>query len=157
MNKIIITIISLFFLSNSGFAQIKEGEPEFRRKNNNTNNLILGIFNPNNFTMNHSLNFSMVNSRYGNIGITSYTNSMNYKFNDKLNIQADITMQYSPFTKTSFGSAFDNQLQNDLNGLTLSRVKLNYKVSDNAFINVEFRNGNNGLYDDRYYDPYYWR
>jgi len=82
---------------------------------------------------------------------------MNYKFNDKLNIQADITMQYSPFTKTSFGSAFDNQLQNDLNGLTLSRVKLNYKVSDNAFINVEFRNGNNGLYDDRYYDPYYWR
>lgn len=157
MIKTILFIISLTIFSTSVNAQIREGNNDYRKRNNNTNNLILGIFNPNNFSMQHSLNFSMVNTRYGNIGITSYTNSMNYKFNDDLNIQADITMSYSPFTKTSFGSSFDNQLQNDINGLALSRLKLIYKISDNAFINVEFRNGNNYLYEDRYYDPFYWR
>jgi hypothetical protein len=75
---------------------------------------------------------------------------MNYKVTDRLNISADVKLQYAPYVSSSFGSAFSQGLQNDLNGLSLSRISLDYKVSDNSYIKFEYRK-----IDDMYYYNHY--
>lgn len=158
MKKILLITALILSLSSNIFAQKKPGDTKLDGLNKNTNNLILGIFNPNNFSMKHSLNFSMLNSEYGNVSIASYTNSLNYKFNDKLNIRADITMQYSPFASSRFGGSYNQMLRDDLSGISLSRVDVDYQISDNAFLKVQFRNMKNYMMDDYYYrDPFYNR
>jgi hypothetical protein len=138
MKKVIIILISVFVLNCASYAQFKRPE-DGNKINRNTNNLILGIFNPKNFTMNHSFQVSMLSSGFGNVSVTSYVNSMNYKVTDRLNISADVKLQYAPYVSSSLGGAFTKGLQNDLNGLSLSRVSLDYKVSDNSFIKLEYR------------------
>jgi hypothetical protein len=157
MKKILLISALILSLSSSAFAQKKPEDVKLGGLNKNTNNLILGIFNPNNFSMKHSLNFSMVSSSYGNISIASYTNSLNYKINDKLNVRADITMQYAPFASSQFGSSYSQMLRDDLNGISLSRLDVDYKIADNAFIRVQFRNMNSYQMDDYYYNPFYSR
>ncbi|HEX2786327.1 MAG TPA: hypothetical protein VHP32_00340 [Ignavibacteria bacterium] len=157
MKKILLISALILSLSTGVSAQKKPDDVKLGGLNKNTNNLILGIFNPNNFSMKHSLNFSMVSSKYGNISIASYTNSLNYKINDKLNVRADITMQYSPFASSQFGSSYSQMLRDDLNGISLSRLDVDYKVADNAFIRVQFRNMNSYQMDDYYYNPFYNR
>lgn len=133
----------------SAYPQFKKPE-DGNRINRNTNNLILGIFNPKNFSMNHSFQVSMLSSSYGNVSLTSYINSMNYKVTDRLNISADVKLQYAPYVSSSMGGAFANSLQNDLNGLSLSRLSVDYKVSDNSYLKLEYRK----IDDMYYYNPY---
>ncbi len=158
-----LTLVFIFTVSiaSSSFAQYK---PIDKKKTDNTNrttdNLILGIFNPKNFTMKHSFGLSMMNSSYGNVSLASYTNSMNYKFSDKLNISADVSMQYSPYASSSLGKSYSTDLQNSLSGIYLSRASLDYKLSDNSSIKVEFRNMNsyqNDYFNNVNYNPFYNR
>ena len=158
MKKPIFVILLVFFAAYQINAQYKnptDGKPI----NRSTNNLILGIFNPKNFSMNHTLQVSMISSRYGNISLTSYINSMNYKVNDRLNVSADVRLQYSPYVSSNMGPAYAKSLQNDLNGLSLSRLSVDYKVSDNSYIKLEFRNMGdayyNGYYDDNFFNRRY--
>lgn len=152
MKKIsIIIIIIISIISTTAFAQYKK--PEYNPNlNKSTSNLILGIFNPKNFTMNHSFQVSMLSSAFGTISVTSYINSMNYKFSDKLNVSADVKLQYAPYVSSGLGNGFSKDLQNDLNGLSLSRLTLDYKISENSYLKLEYRK-----LDDLYYgyDPYY--
>lgn len=158
MKKILLITALVLSLSSNVFAQKKPGDIKLDGLNKNTNNLILGIFNPNNFSMKHSLNFSMLNTSYGNVSIASYTNSLNYKINDKLNVRADVTMQYSPFASSQFGGAYSQMLRDDLSGISLSRVDVDYKISDDAFIKFQYRNMKNYLMDDYYFnDPFHSR
>jgi len=136
--KKLIVILSLLVIISNAEAQFKKPD-EGRKINKSTNNLILGIFNPKNFSMTHSFEVSMMSSRFGNISVTSYINSMNYKFSDRLNVSADVKLQYAPYVSSSFGKNYANSLQNDLNGLSLSRLSLDYKISDNANVRFEFR------------------
>lgn len=156
MKKILITIVLCGLLTGASFGQYK---PYDKPANQTTNNLILGIFNPKNFSMNQSLQVSMLTSRYGNISMTSLTNSMNYKFSDKLNVSADVSLQYVPYANSVFGKDASTSLQNSLSGIYLSRVSLDYKISDNSFIKFEYRNLNSGYYNDYwgngYYDHFY--
>ena len=147
-------MIFVLALNCISYAQFKRPE-DGSTINRTTNNLILGIFNPKNFTMNQSFQVSMISSAFGNVSLTSYVNSMNYKVTDRLNISADVKLQYAPYVSSSFGSAFSQGLQNDLNGLSLSRLSVDYKISDNSFIKFEFRNLNDGSYYDGYgyYNP----
>ncbi len=156
MKKLTLLLISVFVLNCLSFAQFKRPE-DGSKINRNTNNLILGIFNPKNFSMSHSFQVSMLSSGFGNVSVTSYVNSMNYKVTDKLNVSADVKLQYAPYVSSSFGPAYSKGLQNDLNGLSLSRLSVDYKVSDNAFIKLEYRKlddmyYNNNPYNDFYYD-----
>jgi len=144
MKKITLLLITVLFVNCVSYAQFKRPE-DGSQINRTTNNLILGIFNPKNFTMNHSFQVSMLSSAYGNVSLTSYVNSMNYKVTDRLNISADVKLQYAPFVSSSFGSAFAQGLQNDLNGLSLSRLSVDYKVSENSYIKLEYRK-----FDDMY-------
>lgn len=152
--KKLLVILSLLLIISNAEAQFKRPD-EGRKINKSTNNLILGIFNPKNFSMTHSFEVSMMSSRFGNISVTSYLNSMNYKFSDRLNVSADVRLQYAPYVSSSFGKSYANSLQNDLNGLSLSRLSLDYKISDNANVRFEFRKFDEMNYYNNYYgSPY---
>ena len=112
----------------------------------------LGLLNPENFNMRHSLSFSYLSS--GNVGLSlaSYTNSMFYKISDPLNVRFDVTLQGSPFGN------YGGIQQNELSRLYLSRAELNYRPSENMFIRLQFNQIPLGTYfDDGYgllYYPY---
>ena len=154
MKKILLAIVILVFTAGVSNAQLID-DPK-KDLNQSTNNLILGIFNPNNFSMNHSFEVSYLSSSYGSASVTSYVNSMNYKFNDKFSVSADIRLQYSPFASSVHGANFSEQLQKDLSGISLSRLSVNYKLSENSFIKLEYRNVKNSLYNNGFYDQDYY-
>ena len=147
MKKFILILICFSFLSVTLNAQYKE--PNL----NNRDKYLFGIFNPSNFTMQHSFQVNYITTSYGSASLTSYINSMNYKISDKLNISADITMQYSPFVNSSLGKDFSNKMQNDLSGIYLSRLSLDYKISENTYLNFQFRRINDGMFYD-YDNPF---
>ena len=151
MKKTIIIVFLCVFAFSGAYSQYKKTDNEL---NKSTNNLILGIFNPKNFSMSQSFQVSMLSSKYGSVSLTSLVNSMNYKISEKLNVSADVRLQYSPYTSSVFGSQYAKGLQNDLSGLYLSRVSLDYKLTENSFIKFEYRNLNDGSYYNGLYNPY---
>lgn len=109
----------------------------------------LGIFNPANLTMHHSFGLSYTGfggSDYMALGV--YTNNLNYKFNDRLNFLMDASVINSPYN--SFGSDFSK----NLNGIYITRAALDYKISDNARISVEYRMLPMGMGYGYGYNPY---
>ncbi len=152
MKHLLILLISLVII-NTGYSQFKPIEKKKNPYTAQTGNLILGIFNPKNFSMSHSFNVSMLSSGTGNLSLTTYTNSMNYKFNEKLSVSADVSMQYSPFASSVYGTGYSNQLQKDFSGVFLSKASLDYKISETASIKFEYRNIQNDPYG--YYNPFY--
>ncbi len=155
MKYILIVLLSLVVIVNSGYSQFKPIDTRSTPYTSSTGNLILGFFNPKNFTMNHSFNVSMLSTSTGNISLTSYTNSMNYQFSKKLSVSADVTMQYSPFASSVYGTGYANQMQKDFSGLNLSRASLNYKISENSSIKFEYVNERNNPYSYNPYNPFY--
>ena len=157
MKKLVLLIALIFIINSVSYSQFKRPE-DGNKINKTTNNLILGIFNPKNFSMRHSFQVSMLSSRYGNMSVTSYVNSMNYKVSDRINVAADIKLQYAPYVSSSFGSSYAKGLQDDLNGISLSRLSVDYQVSENAFIKLEYRHLDESSFYDPYnrYNPYYY-
>lgn len=153
MKRILAAI--LLVISSAGISNAQLIDKDSKKElNKSTNNLILGIFNPANFSMNHRFEVSVFSSSYGDASVTSYINSMNYKFNDKLSVSADISLQYSPYANSVYGANYSEQLKNDLSGINLSRLSLDYKISDNSFLKIEYRNVKSSLYDYGLYDRY---
>lgn len=153
MKKLIALVAILTTLSGVTTAQYKS---DVNKVNSTTNSLILGIFNPRNFSMKHSFQVSMLTSPYGTFSVTSYINSMEYKFSEKLKVSADVKLQYSPYANSSLGKDYSTAIQNDLTGLKLSRLSLDYKISENSNLYFEFRNLD-GIYPyDRYYSPFFY-
>jgi len=151
MKHILIVLISLVIV-NSGFSQFKPVETKKSPYTQSTGNLILGIFNPKNFSMSHSFNVSMLSTQTGSLSLATYTNSMNYQFSKKLSVSADVSMQYSPFASSVYGAGYSNQMQKDFSGLSLSRASIDYKLSENSSIRFEYRNLQGDPYG--YYNPY---
>ncbi|MCE1165961.1 MAG: hypothetical protein LWX07_11235 [Bacteroidetes bacterium] len=158
MRKISFLIVIALFLSMTANAQYKKPE-EGNKINRSTNNLILGIINPKNFSMSQTFQVSMLSTSFGSVSVTSYINSMNYKVSEKLNVSADVKLQYAPYVSSSFGNSYSKMLQNDLNGLSLSRLSVDYKISENSSLKFEFRKLDDLYYynhtGDYYYDRFY--
>ncbi|MGB9695651.1 MAG: hypothetical protein ACP5P3_06035 [Ignavibacteria bacterium] len=153
MKKLFIAVLVLITLGNLTQAQYKS---DVNKVSSTTNSLILGIFNPKNFSMKHSFQVSMLTSSYGTFSVTSYINSMEYKFSEKLKVSADVKLQYSPYANSYLGKGYSTAVQNDLTGLKLSRLSLDYKISENSNLYFEFRNLD-GIYPyDRYYSPFFY-
>lgn len=159
MKRLIAVLILIIITSNFSIAQYKGDDSKnpnsLKPYNKSSNNLILGFINPNNFTMNHSFNVSMMSTSYGNVSLTSYINTMNYRISDRFNLSADVKMQYSPFASSNLGPSYATSLQNNLNGIFLSRASLNYRLSDYSSINVEYRRIDESDYYNNYYNPFY--
>lgn len=148
----LITVISIN-------AQYKDQPTELDVKGgivNDYSSSLFGFFNLNNFKMSHTFDLSYQTSGFGNIALTTYTNSMIYKFNDQLNIQADISLVNSPY------NSFDKNFAQNINGLYLSRAQINYKPTKDMTIMFQYRNIPATSYNPyswyrygSYYDPFY--
>lgn len=154
--KKLFLIALLILVSDISFGQFKGYDDKGNYKQKQTGNLLFGFINPNNFSMRHSFNVSMMTMGTGNVSVTSYINSMNYRFSDKLNISADVKFQYSPYASSSLGNSYASALQKDLSGISLSRASLNYKISDNAFINFQYRKYDQTDYYNNYNNPFFY-
>lgn len=141
-------IILLLFASSISFAQFKsESEKTLDIKsgitNYNPSSLFLGFINLNNLEMHHSLSMSYgASSNYG-VALSTYTNSLSYKFSDNLKLELDASIVNTPYN--TLGDSFTNSI----NGIYLSRAQLNYKPSENTNIVLQFRSG-----PGAYYNPY---
>ncbi|MBL7128548.1 MAG: hypothetical protein ISS16_06140, partial [Ignavibacteria bacterium] len=64
--KFVFTLVVSFLITSLSYGQYKRIEDKDKSElNRSTNNLILGIFNPNNFSMKHSFQVSMLSTKYG--------------------------------------------------------------------------------------------
>jgi len=158
MRKLALTAVIIALVTGISFSQFKEIPKETQSKLKSGNGLILGFINPKNFSLTHSINLSYQTMGNSNVSLTSYTATLGYKVMDNMNISADVTMQYSPYA--SIGSnnpAANKNFQNSFNGVSLSRVSLDYKPFKNMFITIDYVNTKNNQYwYDNNYNNRFW-
>lgn len=162
MRKITLIAVLLALVTSISFSQFKEIPNKTKTKlKSNGNGLILGFINPKNFTLTHSINMSVQTGGNSSVSLASYTATLDYRILKNLNISADVTMQYSPYA--SIGSnnpAINKDFQNSFNGISLSRVSLDYQPFKNTYISIDYYNNSNNLYnyyDNNYYNRFYGR
>lgn len=143
MKKLFFLIIFASVTINAQFKDDLNKQPDIKSGILNNGSSFFGLFDPNNFKMSHTIDLSYQTSGFGNIALSTYTNSMFYKLSDKLNFQADISLVNSPYN--SFGRDFAKQI----NGIYLSRAQINYKPTDNMNIIFQYRS-----YPASYYSPF---
>jgi hypothetical protein len=114
---------------------------------------LFGWFDPTKFSMRQSVDFSYATMGGQGVSLGTYTNSMMYEFSEKLNMQADLSLSYSPYN--SF-STFNGR-KNDLSGLTLSRAQVNYRPWENVIFQVQYRQipYMNSLYYSPFANPWF--
>lgn len=146
-------LFSIVLFSVCLFAQFKDTKPVNIREGivkNENSSTFLGFFNPQNFSMHHSLSMSYsAGSNYG-LALGIYTNTMGYKFTDNLNIEVDASLVNSPYS--TFGDSFAKQI----NGLYLSRVSLNYQPTESTSVSLQFNQSPFGYYSGYYNSPFYF-
>jgi hypothetical protein len=107
----------------------------------------LSNFFQNNVTMSHSysMSFGAVGGSYQNVN--AYTNTLNFMFTPDFTGRLDVSFLHSPFG----GSGFVNT-NNNLGGQVIIRnAELNYKLGDNARIQLQYQQLPAGY---GYYNPY---
>ncbi len=156
MKKTTIFLFALLLISNITFSQFKNIPLETQTKLKN-NNLILGFINPNNFTIEHSFNMSYGTIGSASVSLASYTARLGYLINKNMKLSADVTMQYSPFASLgSSNTGLNQSFQNSFNGINLSRVSFDWKISKNAYLSFNYINNKNNNYFN-YNNPFgYW-
>jgi hypothetical protein len=107
---------------------------------------LFGWFDPEKFSMRHSLGFSYQAAGGQGISLGTYTNMMSYRLAENLDAQADVSMQYSPFNSLpTFGGK-----RQDLSSIYLSRAELNYRPWENFQVRLQYRQLPYGYY----YSPF---
>jgi hypothetical protein len=113
--------------------------------------LFMGWFDPEKFHMSHSFSMSYMTGGGQGLSLGTYTNSMTYRFSDKIDARADLSMMYSPYnTLGSFNGA--GKGKNDFSSIFLSRAEVNYHPWENVRFKLEFRQS---PFYNPYYSPYY--
>ncbi|NOX64928.1 MAG: hypothetical protein GXO85_03810 [Chlorobi bacterium] len=142
----------LLFLTSISFSQFKDGDKNAPTIHDgltgySSSGFLSSIFNPNNFQMNQSV--SMSYSAFGGNGValSTYTNSMAYRFSNNLNIQVDASLVVSPY------SSFGREHQKAINGIYLSRAQLNYSPTKNMHLSIQYLSAPPGSY---YYSNNFW-
>jgi len=152
MKKILVLLALILLMSTVTYAQFKDqlpGTSEVQSslvRPDDGNSLLLGFFDPANFSMRHTFSMSYMTAGGQGLALGMYTNSMSYKISDPLTLSADVSLLNSPYS--SLGSKFSQSLD----GIYLTRADLNYHPSNNFQIDLRF--DQNPMY--RYYSPYYY-
>lgn len=92
-----------------------------------------GLFDPSKFNMQHSFSLSYTSVAGQGISLGVYTNSMQYKFSDNLDVRTDISLMTSPF------NTLGKDAQSSLSGLFLNRAELNYRPWQNTLLQISYR------------------
>lgn len=146
MKKIFVITTLIILISGVSFAQFKDIPSETKNKLK-SEKLWFGFINPKNFSLKHSFSAQFISFGGNSVSLTSYTGTLSYKILDNLQISADLTLQYSPFASLYSASKLENQnFQNSLGGIYLSRVSLDYRPAKNIFINIDYINSPYNLF-----------
>lgn len=129
----LIVLVSL--VAGSASAQYRSQKPETHANVSESvikpsEGLLFGWLDPSRLSMHHS--YSLSYSSFGGQGLSvgMYTNSLMYKFSDPLDVRFDVSLVHSPFGSSNF---------KDFSGVYLSRAELNYRPTDNMWLQVQFR------------------
>jgi hypothetical protein len=137
MKKLLVLIFAVMI--GTGFSQFRQKGLSTEHIsdgiiNHNQGTALIGFLNSNNFQMHHSYDVSYSTFGSNSLALTTYTNSMFYKFSNKLNVQLDASIVYSPYN--TLGKNFEN----NINGIYLSKAAINYHPWKDVFITVQYRN-----------------
>ena len=141
----------------SGFYGPEKGKILFKDKditppvldgitNYSPSGFLSNFLNPNNFQMNHSVGMSYSTIGGSGVALSTYTNSMALRLTENLNIEVDASLVASPY------SSFGKEHQKSINGIYLTRAQLNYKISDNSHLMIQYLNLPPGTYYNNYYN-----
>ena len=145
MKKYLLVLVIIF----TSFTNAQFKDPVFPTEQpkdgitDNSSESLFGFLSSENFSMHHSIGLSY--STIGGYGtsLATYTNSMFYKFSDKMNFQLDASFVTSPYS--SFGKEFQNLIQ----GVYISKAAFNFKPWDDVTFSIQYRNIPN-----YYYNPF---
>ncbi len=139
MKKLLVLCFLSALTMVSAVAQYRGAEPQNPSVSESmvkqpSGNLLFGFFNPDRFTMSHSISMNYLSFGGQGVGVTMYTNSMKYRISDPLTVSADVSMMFTPFGS---GSRF---MQNDVSKIFLNRARLDYAPSKDFRISLQYRN-----------------
>lgn len=164
--RLLIFVVLFLLVSTSAEAQWKSRTPDKvpvgeSLVRSGDGGLLFGWFDPARFSMGHSYSMSYTTSRGMGYSLGEYTNSMRYQISDPLSIRLDLSLSHSPF------DSYGGKLGQELSGFRISRAELNYRPSDNTFLQIQFRQVpssrylmgfdspyRNGLWRDEVLEPY---
>ena len=110
------------------------GDSPFFSPNLNT----IGLLNPNNLRVNHSMSFmSGVSSGGDGFYQSTYTNHLHYSFTPKLDLKVDLN--FVNYGTANWDNSFSIKSNNDNASTIIPEFSLNYRPSDNSSITIEFR------------------
>jgi len=95
--------------------------------------LLFGWFDPSRFSMGHTYSLSYTTMGGQGYSLGEYTNSMRYQISDPLSVRVDLSLSHSPY------DTFGGKLGKELSGFRVSRAELNYRPSENTFLQIQFR------------------
>ncbi|MDA0986929.1 MAG: hypothetical protein O3A55_04935 [Bacteroidetes bacterium] len=91
------------------------------------------LIDPSKLQMRHSISMSFLSAGNQNIMLNSYTNSLFYKFNNKLYANVDISVQNSPY------NSVDPRLQNQFSGIFINNAELVYKPTKDFHLSFSYQ------------------
>jgi len=131
----LLAVTACFTMASAQYKSTIDPRPSVTESILRTGNsdFLSGLFDPSKFNMHHSFSLSYTSFAGQGMSLGVYTNSMQYKFSDDLDVRTDISLMASPFN--SLGKA----AQNSLSGLFLNRAELNYRPWKNALFQISYR------------------
>ena len=159
MKKIIIILLAICSTSILGqFKNQSDNIPSIKDSftQSSPSSMFLGFLNSDNFRMSHSVDMSFSTFGGQSIMLGSYTGSMFYKLSDNLNIAVDASLVTSPY------SSLGNEYSKSINGIYITRAQINYNISKDTRITLQYFNPVGGLISPygywgrrTYFDDYY--
>jgi len=142
-------VFILLVISTISFSQFKDKDITPTIFDGITNyspsGFLSNFLSPSNFQMNHSLGMSYSTFGGSGVALSTYTNSMAFRLTENLNIEVDASLVASPY------SSFGQDHQNEINGIYLTRAQLNYKISENSNLMIQYFNPAPGTYYNNFY------
>jgi len=137
-------ILILVFFTSLSFAQFKDKDMAPSIFNGITNfspsGFLTNFLNPDNFQMHHTVDLSYSAFGGNGVALSAYTNSMNFRLMENLNLELDASIVASPY------SSFGAEHQKSLGGIYLTRARLDYKISKDAKLTIQYLNIPQGMY-----------
>ena len=120
------------FHTESGSMFPQQSQTSAPEVDSTSHSSFLGL-NLSNFSMHQSASFSMMSFGGQTLGVNALTNTFQYDFSKTLRARADVSLIYSPIN--TLGSSVANQI----NGLQLSNLSLDYSPSKNFKVSVSMQ------------------
>lgn len=128
-------IAALVLVIAPAHGQFKSGTPATTGVSSSvmrpSDGLLFGWLDPSRLTMRQS--YSLSYSTFGGQGLSmgTYTNSLAYRISGPLDVQFDVSVLHSPF-------GLPGNMP-DFSGVYLTRAQLNYRPTENMWLQIQFR------------------